>query len=312
MNFNFTNTIKNKINNLQKANQKKTLKIKDIVLLPEFEKMLAMDESVVSAMTESMKVEGFKPGHELHVWAHDGKYILIDGHTRRHCAIKAGLKEVPCIVHHFETFEEAKKFALREQTDRRNLSDQEIARIYMELAELKGPDGKKAKSDAEIAAELQVSPRQIAKIKEVERKASPETLEAFKDGKISLNMAYNETKKELSAQKEEVASPEKKTETVSSEKKEEPSCKPKIKEQKQKTEEKFSDRSRSLEQEGFRTGLLYIKKELGLGKTLDEVLSDENLNHLNIKASEFGTNEETLLSEILKESKVYKNVKETA
>ncbi len=312
MNFNFTNTIKNKINNLQKANQNKTLKIKDIVLLPEFEKMLAMDESVINAMTESMKAEGFKPGHELHVWSHDGKYILIDGHTRRYCAIKAGLISVPCIVHQFETFEEAKQFALREQTDRRNLSDQEIARIYMELAELKGPDGKKAKSDAEIATELQVSPRQIAKIKEVERKASPETLEAFKDGKISLNMAYNETKKELSAQKEETVASEKKSETATSEKKEEPSCKPKIKEQKQKTEEKFSDRSRSLEQEGFRTGLLYIKKELALGKTLDEVLSDEKLNHLNIKASEFTTNEETLLSEILKESKVFKNIKETA
>ena len=312
MNFNFTNTIKNKINNLQKANQKKTLKIKDIVLLPEFEKMLAMDESVVSAMTESMKVEGFKPGHELHVWSHDGKYILIDGHTRRYCAIKAGLISVPCIVHHFETFEEAKKYALREQTDRRNLSDQEIARLYMQIAGEKDADGKKAKSDAEIAAELQVSPRQIAKIKEVERKASPETLEAFKDGKISLNMAYNETKKELSAQKEEVASPEKKTETVSSEKKEEPSCKPKIKEQKQKNEEKFSDRSRSLEQEGFRTGLLYIKKELALGKTIDEVLNDDKLNHLNIKSSNFGTTEEALLSEILKESKVFKNVKETA
>ena len=312
MNFNFTNTIKNKINNLQKANQKKTLKIKDIVLLPEFEKMLAMDESVINAMTESMKAEGFKSGHELHVWSHDGKYILIDGHTRRYCAIKAGLISVPCIVHHFETFEEAKQFALREQTDRRNLSDQEIARIYMELAELKGPDGKKAKSDAEIATELQVSPRQIAKIKEVERKASAETLEAFKDGKISLNMAYNETKKELSAQKEEVASPEKKTETVSSEKKEEPVSKPKIKEQKQKTEEKFSDRSRSFEQEGFRTGLLYIKKELALGKTIDEVLNDDKLNHLNIKSSNFGTTEEALLSEILKESKVFKNVKETA
>ena len=41
MNFNFTNTIKNKISGFQKAEQKKTLKIKDIVLLPEFEKMLA-------------------------------------------------------------------------------------------------------------------------------------------------------------------------------------------------------------------------------------------------------------------------------
>lgn len=303
MNFNLTNTIKNKIIGFQKAEQKKTLKIKDIVLLPEFEKMLAMDESVVSAMTESMKAEGFKPGHELHVWAHDGKYILIDGHTRRHCAIKAELTSVPCIVHHFESFDEAKQFALREQTDRRNLSDQEIAKMYMALARMKDADGKKAKSDAEIAAELQVSPRQTAKIKEVERKASAETLEAFKSGEISLNMAYNETKKELSEQKEDSSLPEKKTE---------PATKTKAKEPKQKSEEKFSDRSRCLEQEGFRTGLLYLKKELALGKTLDDILTDEKLNHLNINAAEFGTNEETLLSEILKESKAFKNVKESA
>ena len=40
MNFNLTNTIKNKINGFHKAEKKKTLKIKDIVLIPEFEKML--------------------------------------------------------------------------------------------------------------------------------------------------------------------------------------------------------------------------------------------------------------------------------
>ena len=127
MTFNtITNSIKNKIENIQKADQKKNLKIKDITLIPEFEKLLAMDDSVISAMTDSMKKEGFKPGHELHVWFHNEKYILIDGHTRRHCAIKAGLTSVPCIIHHFETIEEAKSFAIREQTDRRNLSGEAL------------------------------------------------------------------------------------------------------------------------------------------------------------------------------------------
>ena len=56
MTFNtITNSIKNKIENIQKADQKKNLKIKDITLIPEFEKLLAMDDSVVNAMTESMK-----------------------------------------------------------------------------------------------------------------------------------------------------------------------------------------------------------------------------------------------------------------
>lgn len=119
-------SIKNKIGNNHKADQKKILKIKDIELIPEFEKLLTMDESVVSAMTYSMKTEGFKPGHELHIWAHDRKYILIDGHTRRHCAIKAGITSLPCIIHYFDSLEEAKKFAIREQTECRNLSGESL------------------------------------------------------------------------------------------------------------------------------------------------------------------------------------------
>lgn len=84
MNFNtLTKTIKNKIESINKADQQKTLKINAIELIPEFEKMLAMDESVVKAITDSMKTEGFKAGHELHVWNNNGRLILIDGHTRR-------------------------------------------------------------------------------------------------------------------------------------------------------------------------------------------------------------------------------------
>ncbi|WP_294430272.1 ParB N-terminal domain-containing protein [uncultured Treponema sp.] len=126
MRFNFTNTIKNKIKNIQKADQKKILKIKDIELISAFEKLLAMDDTVVNAMTESMKNEGFKPGHELHIWAHDGNYILIDGHTRRFCAIKAGLTSVPCIIHHFKSITDARAFALKEQITRRNLSGEAL------------------------------------------------------------------------------------------------------------------------------------------------------------------------------------------
>lgn len=141
MTFNtITKSIKNKIESIQKADQKKNLKIKDITLIPEFEKLLDMDDSVVNAMTESIKTEGFKPGHELHIWAHDGKYILIDGHTRRHCAIKAGLTSVPCIIHHFDTLEEAKKFAIREQTGKQlgvSSKTVEKARVVLKEATLK-------------------------------------------------------------------------------------------------------------------------------------------------------------------------------
>ena len=196
MTFNtITNSIKNKIENIQKADQKKTLKIKDIELIPEFEKLLAMDDSVVSAMTDSMKNEGFKPGHELHVWFHNGKYILIDGHTRRHCAIKAGLSSVPCIIHHFDTLEDARKFAIREQTDRRNLSGelllQAVSNFNFEKG--KGNSGdEKGKASEIIGKQLGVSSKTVEKARVVLKEATEEQKEAIRKDKLSINQVYNQ------------------------------------------------------------------------------------------------------------------------
>ncbi len=57
---------------------------------------------------------------------------------------------------------------------------------------------------SKIAEELNISPRQIAKMKEVERKASPEVMEAFTEGTISLNQAYNQMKEEIKPAEEKV------------------------------------------------------------------------------------------------------------
>lgn len=201
-----SNSIKNKLENIQKADQKKTLKIKDIELIPEFEKLLSMDESVISAMTDSMKKEKFKPGHELHVWFHNGKYILIDGHTRRHCAIKAGLTSVPCIIHHFEKMEEAKSFAIREQTDRRNLSGeallQAVANFNFEKG--KGNSGdEKGKASEIIGKQLGVSSKTVEKARVVIKEATEEQKEAIRKEELSVNQVYNQIRGKAPVEKSE-------------------------------------------------------------------------------------------------------------
>ncbi len=211
MTFNtITNSIKSKIENIQKADQKKNLKIKDITLIPEFEKLLAMDDSVISAMTDSMKKEGFKPGHELHVWFYNGKYILIDGHTRRHCAIKAGLTSVPCIIHHFETMEEAKSFAIREQTDRRNLSGeallQAIATFNFEKGKGNAGD-EKGKASEIIGKQLGVSSKTVEKARVVLKEASEEQKEAIRKEELSVNQVYNQIRGKASAEEAEASQP---------------------------------------------------------------------------------------------------------
>ncbi len=195
-----TNSIKNKIENIQKTDQKKTLKIKDIELIPEFEKLLAMDDSVITAITDSMEKEGFKPGHELHIWAHNGKYILIDGHTRRHCAIKAGLSSVPCIIHHFDTLEDAKRFAIREQTDRRNLSGdallQAVANFNFEKG--KGNSGdEKGKASEIIGKQLGVSSKTVEKARVVLKEATEEQKEAIRKEELSVNQVYNQIRRKV-------------------------------------------------------------------------------------------------------------------
>lgn len=211
MTFNtITNSIKNKFENIQKADQKKNLKIKDITLLPEFEKLLAMDDSVVNAMTESMKTEGFKPGHELHIWAHDGKNILIDGHTRRHCAIKAGLTSVPCIIHHFDTLEEAKKFAIREQTDRRNLSGEALLQAVANFNFEKGKGNagdEKGKASEIIGKQLGISSKTVEKARVVLKEATEEQKEAIRKEELSVNQVYNQIRRKAPSEKTESNKP---------------------------------------------------------------------------------------------------------
>lgn len=205
---NITNSIKSKINNLQKADQKKSLKIKDIVLIPEFEKMLAMDESVVTAMTESMKTEGFKPGHELHIWAYEGKYILVDGHTRRHCAMKAGLTSVPCIIHHFETLEEAKKYAIREQTDRRNLSGEALLQAVANFNFEKGKGNageEKGKASEIIGKQLGISSKTVEKARVVLKEATEAQKEAIRKEELSVNQVYNQIRAKSPIEKQNSA-----------------------------------------------------------------------------------------------------------
>ncbi|MBO4628776.1 MAG: ParB N-terminal domain-containing protein [Treponema sp.] len=211
MTFNLiTNSIKNKIENIHKAEQKKSLKIKDITLIPEFEKLLTMDDSVVSAMTESMKTEGFKPGHELHIWAYEGKYILVDGHTRRHCAMKAGLTSVPCIIHHFETLEEAKKYAIREQTDRRNLSGEALLQAVANFNFEKGKGNageEKGKASEIIGKQLGISSKTVEKARVVLKEATEAQKEAIRKEELSVNQVYNQIRAKSPIEKQNSAEP---------------------------------------------------------------------------------------------------------
>ena len=264
----------------QKISEKKTLKIKDIVLIPEFQKLLVMEEDVLEKMKQSMKEEGFKSGHEIHIWKRGKEYILIDGHTRKCAWESLGNKTIPCIIHNFADIEEAKTFAIKEQINRRNLSGQALLDAVANFNFEKGKGnvvGEKGKASEIIAKQIGVSAKTVEKTRLVLKKASPEQLEAIKKDEISMNQVYKqiqdkkkpkpEPKSEEKADKETVspAAPKPESEAETEAKAEEVKAKPAAKKSTAKAV------SKTKADEAFAKGVRYAISEIRKGISLEDL-----------------------------------------
>ena len=262
----------------QKIGEKKTLKIKDIVLIPEFQKLLVMEADVLEKMRESMREEGFKPGHEIHIWKRGKEYILIDGHTRKCAWESLGNKTIPCIIHNFADIEEAKTFAIKEQINRRNLSGQALLDAVANFNFEKGKGnvvGEKGKASEIIAKQIGVSAKTVEKTRLVLKEASPEQLEAIKKDEISMNQVYKqiqdkkkpkpEPKAEEKSEKESVTQvpPKSDSEAKVDAKGEEAKAKPAAK----KATAKVNSKSKT--DEAFAKGVRYAIEQIKKGMTIE-------------------------------------------
>ena len=262
----------------QKISEKKTLKIKDIVLIPEFQKLLVMEEDVLEKMKQSMKEEGFKSGHEIHIWKRGKEYILIDGHTRKTAWESLGNKTIPCIIHNFASLEEAKTFAIKEQINRRNLSGQALLDAVANFNFEKGKGnvvGEKGKASEIIAKKIGVSPKTVEKTRCVLKEATPEQLEAIKKDEISMNQVYKQIqdkKRPKPEPKAEEKVEEKPTASTSSES--EPKAEVNVDEAKAKPAAKKSSAktaSKSKTDDAFAKGVRYAISEIRKGISLEDL-----------------------------------------
>lgn len=259
----------------QKISEKKTLKIKDIVLIPEFQKLLVMEEDVLEKMKQSMKEEGFKSGHEIHIWKRGKEYILIDGHTRKTAWESLGNKTIPCIIHNFASLEEAKTFAIKEQINRRNLSGQALLDAVANFNFEKGKghtSGEKGKASEIIAKQIGVSTKTVEKTRVVLKEATPEQLEAIKKDELSMNQVFNqirEKRKEESTEKESDVSASTETETKAETKTEAKTEKTKAKSKTEKQSAKAASKSKT--DEAFAKGVRYAISEIRKGISLEDL-----------------------------------------
>lgn len=262
----------------QKISEKKILKIKDIVLIPEFQKLLVMEEEVLEKMKQSMKEEGFKSGHEIHIWKRGKEFILIDGHTRKCAWESLGNKTIPCIIHNFADIEEAKTFAIKEQINRRNLTGQALLDAVANFNFEKGKGnvvGEKGKASEIIAKQIGVSAKTVEKTRLVLKEASPEQLEAIKKDEISMNQVYKqiqdkkkpkpEPKAEENTEKDSVTQvpPKSEPEAKVDAKGEEVKVKPAAK----KAAAKANSKSKT--DEAFAKGVRYAIEQIKKGMTIE-------------------------------------------
>ena len=213
----FINDIKNNIKSvLQSTDKIKWMDIEKIIIDPEMEGIFVQKETeiqnIANNMIENQKnhKSSFDPAHPI-ILAYSKEHpelnnINADGHTRYKAALRVGLTKVAIIYKEFADRAELLKFVYEQQLLRRNLSENEIFNAWAALNRLTNENGKKAKSDTEIAEELQISRRQVCKMKEVEKKATPEVLESIKSGELTVNKAYTQIKQE-EAKSDDTAAP---------------------------------------------------------------------------------------------------------
>lgn len=148
-------------------------------------------------IVEDMKKNGYDHAHPIILW----RGMVVDGHTRLAAAGEAGVGDIPVVPRHFKDEQEALEYAIKSQSNRRNLTDAELLTCIEELDNRKMSRGGGAKASreafgktAEATADLLgVSRAKVERLRAVQDHASKEVQDAVATGEMSVNRAYNET-----------------------------------------------------------------------------------------------------------------------
>ncbi len=167
-----------------------------------FKTLFPIKESVLNEIAEDMKQNGFDYAHPIIIWA-GHKVTVVDGHTRLAAAQKIHLNKVPITLKEFADEDEAMRYAIRAQRNRRNLTDAELLTCLNELdkRKLRGGNPKASreaigKSAEKTADLLGVSRAKVERLRTVNDHAPEKIKKAVASGKLSVNKAYNETIKQ--------------------------------------------------------------------------------------------------------------------
>lgn len=195
------------------------MNINSIKTAETFESLFPIDNKILNAVCDHMEDNGYDESQPIVLW--QGKNIVIDGHTRLLTAQTVGIENVPVYSINFACEDEALKYAIHIQRDRRNLEDKDLIRLIAEVDKRKEtardesgkfsavgasePAGKsdEAKSkgasetidrSADVTAEIVgTSSTKVKKARTVIDHADEETKQEVATGDKTINRAYQET-----------------------------------------------------------------------------------------------------------------------
>jgi hypothetical protein len=180
-----------------------------------FMNLFPMNEELLKKIEEDMKENQYDDSQPiiLATWEGQEEPVCIDGHTRLQAAINAGIDHVPVFSHELDTEDEALEKAILLQARRRSMTDAEIFSC-MEALDRRMPRGgdrrsKDAKSKPkscgnessrslsakEVAEKLGISTRKLEQARTVMDHGDEETIEAVKNGTLSINKGYGDTQR---------------------------------------------------------------------------------------------------------------------
>jgi ParB family chromosome partitioning protein len=184
------------LNNSGTTALSKKVPVASIKLSPVFQELFPIKSQDLEGIIDLMKKQGYDNSQPVHIWAEE--QVLIDGHTRLEAAKQVGLYDIPVYEHFFESEEKAVEYALNIQLKRRNLDDSGLVIAVQKLDQLKktgrpllDTTAAKGRSSEQTAKALGTNARKVERIRTVLASGEEETIEAVKNGELSINKAYN-------------------------------------------------------------------------------------------------------------------------
>jgi len=177
----------------------------------EFKKLIpALTNEEYKQLENNCIAEGIR--EKILIW----NDFIIDGHNRYEISLKWNL-EIQTETKHFQDEEDVKEWMILNQFGRRNLSNYQRSVLALQLEEVFSKKAKESKSEKvshfrntgevlptlakpntrqELSKVANVSHGTLDKVKKIQAQASEEVKAKLSTGKVSINSAYQEIKKE--------------------------------------------------------------------------------------------------------------------